>query len=694
MVKVEDCTDSGSSSEVEILDQKTLLDASSDLKPSFVPDVANETSCPSSSSGHLKSYFIGMGFSPTLVDKVFEENGEGDTEFLLEALIKLSSSGHEAPNSLDDFSRTVKEEADSPLDFELDDGIHNQYPNEPSMQDGDKRSYLLMMKFTEEEVDLAINQLGEGAPLPELVDFIVTAQTGANDIGGSENDLRKDQENISETLFDVMDRTQYLLQMGFTEDEVSHAIDKFGAEVCISELVYSIFAKRLCHRVGKEEDQTNDGTDIKTESDYLDHAAEELKCCYSKRETRETTASSSNSEFYDYEEKVRVKRSKGAIVDDEPSFHHGAKQNVKCEAAWPSEPNPFRNFKEMPDPTFIKKEDPEQLMPNINCNSRGSVSRPPYFFYGNVVDVSRETWRRLSEFLYGTQPEFVNCQYFSAYMRKEGYMHNFPKGRRFHMLPQPPMTLQEAFPQTKRWWPSWDTRKQLSCINTDTKVISQVCEQLGKMMMNSQGIISDEQKMNVLHQCKTFNLIWAGQYKLSPIEPNHVERILGYPRHHTQILGLQPDERFWVLKHSFQIDALGFYLSTLKAEYPDGIRVLSVYSGIGGAEIALHRLGINLKCVVSVEASDVNRKIVRRWWENTQQSGELIQIAGIEKLATRMLEGFVQKFGGFDLIIGGNPGTYLSGGSNVSSSMGMDQNLYFEFVRVLQRVRSIMGRNN
>lgn len=30
----------------------------------------------------------------------------------------------------------------------------------PSFQDGDKRSYLLMMNFSEEEVDLAINQLG------------------------------------------------------------------------------------------------------------------------------------------------------------------------------------------------------------------------------------------------------------------------------------------------------------------------------------------------------------------------------------------------------------------------------------------------------------------------------------------------------------------------------------------------------
>lgn len=82
-----------------------------------------------------------------------------------------------------------------------------------------------------------------------------------------------------------------------------------------------------------------------------------------------------------------------------------------------------------------------------------------------------------------------------------------------------------------------------------------------------------------------------GQSKLSLVEPEQIEFILGYPRHHSQILGLG-DERFRAFKYCFQIDTLGYCLSTLKAQYPDGLRVLSIYSGIGGAEIALHRLRV------------------------------------------------------------------------------------------------------
>jgi site-specific DNA-cytosine methylase len=73
---------------------------------------------------------------------------------------------------------------------------------------------------------------------------------------------------------------------------------------------------------------------------------------------------------------------------------------------------------------------------------------------------------------------------------------------------------------------------------------------------------------------------------------------------------------------------------------PDGIRVLSIYSGIGGAEVRLHRVGIPLKCVISVEESEVNRKILRRWWLKSEQTGVLRQRAGIWKLKTHVIENF------------------------------------------------------
>ena len=87
-----------------------------------------------------------------------------------------------------------------------------------------------------------------------------------------------------------------------------------------------------------------------------------------------------------------------------------------------------------------------------------------------------------------------------------------------------------------------------------------------------------------------------------------------------------------------QTDTLSYFLSVLKGMCLDGIGVLSIYSGIGGAEVTLHRLGIPLKCVISVEESEVNRKILRGWWSKTEQTGMLRQYAGIWKLKTHVIE--------------------------------------------------------
>jgi len=119
-----------------------------------------------------------------------------------------------------------------------------------------------------------------------------------------------------------------------------------------------------------------------------------------------------------------------------------------------------------------------------------------------------------------------------------------------------------------------------------------------------------------------------------------VERILGYPHNHTNLFELNQPDRFAAMKYAFQTDTLSYFLSVLKGMCPDRIRVLSIYSGIGGAELTLHRVGIPLKCVISVEESEVNRKILRRWWLKTEQTGVLRQHAGIWKLKTHVIEDF------------------------------------------------------
>lgn len=340
-------------------------------------------------------------------------------------------------------------------------------------------------------------------------------------------------------------------------------------------------------------------------------------------------------------------------------------------------------------------------MPSISkpkpCKSLDQlVAKPPYFFYGNVGNVSHDSWNKISQFLYAIEPEFVNTQFFSALNRKEGYLHNLPSKNRFHILPKPPMTIEEAIPYTKKWWPSWDTRKQLSCISSETSGTSQLCDRLEKVLVDSQGLLSYEQKTDILHQCRTLNLVWVGQYKLAPIEPEHLERILGYPLNHTRVPEYSFIERLQSLRHCFQIDTLGYHLSVLKSMFPKGLTMLSLFSGIGGAELTLHQLGIHLKAVVAVEISETKRNILKRWWHNTGQTGELVQIDNIQKLASSKLECLIEKFGGFDFVICQNPCSHSSSYSKMvaddSGLTGFDFSLFCEFVRVLQCVRSTMER--
>lgn len=121
--------------------------------------------------------------------------------------------------------------------------------------------------------------------------------------------------------------------------------------------------------------------------------------------------------------------------------------------------------------------------------------------------------------------------------------------------------------------------------------------------------------------------------------------------------------------------------------------MLSLFSGIGGAEVALHRLGVPLKLVVSVELAEVNRNIQRSWWEQTNQTGVLIDIVDVQQLTNERLEQLVKRFGGFDLIIGGSPCNNLAGSNRVSRDglEGKESSLFFEYIRILDAVKSIMG---
>lgn len=139
---------------------------------------------------------------------------------------------------------------------------------------------------------------------------------------------------------------------------------------------------------------------------------------------------------------------------------------------------------------------------------------------------------------------------------------------------------------------------------------------------------------------------------------------------------------------------MAFHLSVLKNMFPTGISVLSLFSGIGGAEVALHRLGIRLKNVVSIEISEIKRNILQCWWEETNQSGNLINIADVQQLSLGKLEELINSCGEFELIIGGSPCNNLTGSNRVSRDglQGEHSILFYDYFRVLNDVKFIMSK--
>ncbi|XP_051114867.1 DNA (cytosine-5)-methyltransferase DRM2-like isoform X2 [Andrographis paniculata] len=343
-------------------------------------------------------------------------------------------------------------------------------------------------------------------------------------------------------------------------------------------------------------------------------------------------------------------------------------------------PNPMIGF-------GIPSMQPEKVDRFIPESERG----PPYFYYENVALAPKGVWDTISRFLYEIEPEFVDSKYFSACARKRGYIHNLPIENRFPLIPIPPLTIHQAFPLSKRWWPTWDTREKLNCIQTAI-ASAKLTERIRSALERYDGDPPESVQKYVMEQSRKWNLVWVGRNKVAPLEPDEMEMLLGFPKNHTRGGGISRTDRYKSLGNSFQVDTVAYHLSVLKDMYPNGINLLSLFSGIGGGEVALHRLGIKLKNVVSVEKSKVNRDIVRSWWEQTNQTGTLIDFDDVQQVDDERLEQLIDTIDGFDLIVGGSPCNNLAGSNRVSRDglEGKESSLFFEYVRILNSVKSIM----
>ncbi|XP_038680481.1 DNA (cytosine-5)-methyltransferase DRM1-like isoform X2 [Tripterygium wilfordii] len=516
------------------------------------------------------------------------------------------------------------------------------------------------MGFTEKMVAKAIEENGEGntdsiletlltysalEKSPEVQKHVGSAYCSSEHEQGFLDDFSvidissEDEENIkiiNPVNFEE-NKLLLLVKMGYKAEDASIAIERCGSDSTMVELTDFISAAQMA----RDEDALlpSEDTRIPKRGQILDHDI--------------------------LRKKKKVRLEKKFLDEDDETLHL---------------PKPMIGFgiPNGPAPLTYRK------LPKAAIG-------PPYFYYENVALTPKGVWSTISSFLYEVEPEFVDSKYFCAAARKRGYIHNLPIQNRFPLLPVPPLTIHGALPLTKKWWPSWDKRTKLNCLQTCIGS-AKLTERIRKALEEHDGVPPLSVQKYVLDECRKWNLVWVGRNKVAPLEADEVEMLLGFPKNHTRGGGINRTDRHKSLGNSFQVDTVAFHLSVLKNMFPEGINVLSLFSGIGGAEVALHRLRIPLKTVVSVEISEVNRNIQRSWWEQTEQKGRLIDIADVQQLDADQLEELMSTFGAFDIIIGGSPCNNLAGSNRYSRDglEGKESSLFYDYFRILDLVKCII----
>ncbi|WCJ24423.1 DNA (cytosine-5)-methyltransferase DRM2 [Euphorbia peplus] len=597
----------------------------------FVTGMTTSSSASSSGSKVIDN-FVGMGFPVKMVAEAIQEIGEEDTDLILQKLLK----GSESSSASSSGSKLIDHFVAMGFDAQLVDKViqENGEENTDSILET-LLTYKMIEKPPEEQPGLDSDQWSSDYDENFLDDF--------SDIDSSENEenLKYEPDEEGSTLL-------FLAKMGYTVDEASLALERCGSNAPIGELTDFLCAAQMA----KAADALEEKPSIKQFDDD-----------YPKNRKRSLYA-------YDmWKKRKQIKLEKKRLRGD------GDDEMLRL-------PNPMIGFGLPTEPPLLT----HRKLPE-------AANGPPYFYYENVALAPKGVWQTISRFLYDVEPEFVDSKHFCAAARKRGYVHNLPIQNRFPLLPLPPHTIHEALPMTKRWWPSWDQRTKLNCLQTCIGS-AKLTERIRKSIESYDDEPPLDVQKYVLDECRKWNLVWVGRNKVAPLEPDEVEMLLGFPRNHTRGGGISRTDRYKSLGNSFQVDTVAYHLSVLKDLFPRGINLLSLFSGIGGAEVALHRLGIKLKNVVSVEISEVNRNIVKCWWEQTNQTGTLVHIADVQELNAERIEDLMKSFGGFDLVVGGSPCNNLAGSNrhHRDGLEGKESSLFFDYCRILDLVKCMMNR--
>ncbi|GBG84768.1 hypothetical protein CBR_g39145 [Chara braunii] len=312
-----------------------------------------------------------------------------------------------------------------------------------------------------------------------------------------------------------------------------------------------------------------------------------------------------------------------------------------------------------------------------------------HFYFENVGQAPKDTWAKISVFLHEHPPEKVNSKAYCAARRDRRYVHNLPRTDRTEYKSRY-MTISDVMKEEgpgMKFWPEWDKRQQFCCLRTKK------CG--GKELKKAQDL-----SMRGIHNPKLRrflaenNLVWMQPEILTPLTPEQMELVMGYPKWHT--CDMTHQNRYKALGNAFQVHTVATHFSPLKAKFPDGIRVLSLFDGIGGCAIALDMAGVCMRVYIAVEIDEKCRKVVRSWWLKRELPKEqLIQDwRDVTKFMEKDIEDIFERFGGIDLVVGGSPCGNLTGTNRRSPEFsngrcgleGENSKLFFDFHRILELV--------
>ncbi|KAG8083389.1 hypothetical protein GUJ93_ZPchr0015g6923 [Zizania palustris] len=416
--------------------------------------------------------------------------------------------------------------------------VHNKLvsdkPCSVSMGSGDGMKELIEKLAA--KIDDLKTSLDKLAPLARVAEQLATLPSKVVALQSSA--FENQEQGFLQEMSQKDEKIKSIVSMGFPEDEAKMAITRCGLDASVEVLVDSIYAS-----------ETAGNAYSANLSDYED--------------TKSISFGRKKTKFMEGSQKKRKRYGSGSQGNPVP-FDGSHEEPMPL-------PNPMVGFSL-----------PSDRVRPVHRTLPDQAFGPPFFYYENVALAPKGVWTTISRFLYDIQPEFVDSKFFCAAARKRGYIHNLPIENRSPVLPLPPKTIYEAFPSTKMWWPSWGPRRQFNCLQTCV-ASAKLIERIRCSLSNCGDTPSPGVQKCVLDECRKWNLVWVGKNKVAPLEPDEMEFLLGYPRNHTR--GVSRTERYRALRNSFQVDTVAYHLSVLRNMFPNGMNVLSLFSGIGGAEV-------------------------------------------------------------------------------------------------------------